>query len=114
MHIKKLLKKQNKKMPSSEEEAQALGHSEFWDERYKKAEGDKPTHEWFRAFSELEPFFDKYLFKERGEDGKKGKILHLGSGDSVGSHFFSSNGSLVSISYSENLVLIVKFLYFGF
>ena len=74
-------------MPSSEEEAQALGHSEFWDKRYKKAEGDKPTHEWFRAFGELEPFFKKHLFQGRGEEGKQGRILHLGSGDSVSSLF---------------------------
>lgn len=75
-------------MPSSEEEAQALGHSEFWDARYKNAEGDKPTHEWFRAFGELEPFFEKHLFQGRGEEGKKSRILHLGSGDSVGSFLF--------------------------
>jgi hypothetical protein len=68
---------------SSLEEAQALGHSEFWDQRYSKADGDKPTHEWFRAFDALEPFFEKYLFKARGTEGKDGKILHLGSGDSV-------------------------------
>lgn len=68
---------------SSSEEARALGHAKFWDERYMKADGDKPTHEWFRAFDALEPFFDQYLFKERGEEGKNGKILHLGSGDSV-------------------------------
>lgn len=68
---------------SSLEEAQALGHSEFWDERYAKADGDKPTHEWFRAFDALEPFFEKYLFKARGTEGKEESILHLGSGDSV-------------------------------
>lgn len=68
---------------SSEEEGKALGHSEFWDERYTKADGDKPTHEWFRTFDALEPFFGKYLFKERGDAGKTGKMLHLGSGDSV-------------------------------
>lgn len=76
-------------MVSSEEEAQALGHSEFWDARYQEAEGDKPTHEWFRAFSELEPFFDKHLFQGRGEGGKKDRILHLGSGDSVSSISFT-------------------------
>jgi hypothetical protein len=69
---------------SSSEEAQALGRSEFWDERYAKADSDKPTHEWFRGFSALEPFFDKHLFQARGNEGKSGRILHLGSGDSVG------------------------------
>jgi len=69
---------------SSSEEAQALGRSEFWDERYAKADSDKPTHEWFRGFPALEPFFDKHLFQARGDTGKSGRILHLGSGDSVG------------------------------
>lgn len=72
-------------MPSSSEEAQALGHAEFWDERYAKADSDKPTHEWFRAFDELEPFFKKHLFDKERDEGKNAKILHLGSGDSVGS-----------------------------
>jgi hypothetical protein len=67
----------------SSEEAQALGRSEFWNERYAKADGDKPTHEWFRAFDALEPFFEKYLFKARGDEGKSGRVMHLGSGDSV-------------------------------
>lgn len=75
-------------MPSSEQKAQALGFSDFWDDRYKKAEGDKPTHEWFRAFTELEPFFNKHLFEGRGEQGKKSRVLHLGSGDSVSYPFF--------------------------
>jgi hypothetical protein len=71
---------------SSSKEAQALGRSEFWDERYAaKADGDKPTHEWFRAFDALEPFFEKYLFSARGAKGKDQRVLHLGSGDSVGS-----------------------------
>jgi hypothetical protein len=67
----------------SSEEAQALGRSDFWDERYAKADGDKPTHEWFRAFDALEPFFEKYLFEARGDDGKSSRVMHLGSGDSV-------------------------------
>lgn len=76
---------------SSLEEAQALGHADFWDERYAKADGDKPTHEWFRAFDALEPFFKKYLFEERGVEGKRGRVLHLGSGDSVSMFFFVTN-----------------------
>jgi hypothetical protein len=74
----------------SSEEAQALGRSEFWDERYAKADSDKPTHEWFRAFDALEPFFEKYLFQARGDEGKSGKMLHLGSGDSVSYQFVFS------------------------
>lgn len=81
----------------SSKEAQALSHSEFWDERYAKADGDKPTHEWFRAFDALEPFFEKHLFSARGPEGKNQRVLHLGSGDSVCcSSAFSSGGSLTS------------------
>ncbi|KAL1793890.1 hypothetical protein ACET3X_007311 [Alternaria dauci] len=70
-------------MPSRADEEQALGHSEFWDERYAKADSDKPTHEWLRAFAELEPFFKKHLFDTKRDQGKNAKILHLGSGDST-------------------------------
>jgi len=66
----------------SAEEAQALGDAEFWDERYAKADGDKPTHEWFRAFDALEPFFTKHLFASKKAEAQP-RILHLGSGDSV-------------------------------
>jgi hypothetical protein len=67
----------------SSKELQALGRSEYWDDRYAKADGDQPTHEWFRAFDALEPFFEKHLFSARGDEGKGQKVLHLGSGDSV-------------------------------
>ncbi|KAI2617867.1 S-adenosyl-L-methionine-dependent methyltransferase [Hypoxylon sp. NC1633] len=65
----------------SSDENERLAHPEFWDQRYAQAEGDRPTHEWFRAFAELEPFFDQRLFKSRTPDSNP-KILHLGSGDS--------------------------------
>jgi hypothetical protein len=70
---------------SSSKEGQVFGQSEFWDERYAKAavEDEKPTHEWLRSFTALQPFFDKHLFHERGPDGRSERILHLGSGDSV-------------------------------
>ena len=64
------------------EEAQALCRAEFWDERYAKADGDKPTHEWLRAFGVLEQFFAKYLFATQKAEAQP-RILHLGSGDSV-------------------------------
>jgi hypothetical protein len=69
-------------MKSSGEE-QDLSHAGFWDERYAKADDNKPTHEWLRGFDALESFFDKHLFKARGDEGKSGKVMHLGSGDSV-------------------------------
>jgi hypothetical protein len=68
---------------TSAAEAAKLGHAEFWDERYAKAEdGSKPTHEWFRDFQSLEPFFAKHLFETRTIESNP-RILHLGSGDSV-------------------------------
>jgi hypothetical protein len=60
----------------------AQGHASFWNERYAKTEDDKPTHEWFRDFEELQPFFAKHLLETRKPESKP-KILHLGSGDSV-------------------------------
>jgi len=80
----------------SSKEAQALSRSEFWDDRYAKADGEKPTHEWFRAFDALEPFFEKHVFSAREAEGKGQRVLHLGSGDSVGSpSAFSSQGSWI-------------------
>jgi hypothetical protein len=76
-------------MPKTDEGA-ALGHASFWDERYAHASSDssaKPTHEWFRDFASLEPFFARHLFAKK-EPGARPRILHLGSGDSVGSSSF--------------------------
>lgn len=76
---------------TSEAEAAALGHANFWDERYAKADdGEKPTHEWFRDFASLEPFFSRHLFAVR-DPTTRPRIMHLGSGDSV---------SFFHISYS--------------
>ncbi|KAJ4346128.1 hypothetical protein N0V95_005681 [Ascochyta clinopodiicola] len=69
-------------MPKTDEGA-ALGHASFWDERYAKAgDSTEPTHEWFRDFASLEPFFDKHLFATRKAETHP-RILHLGSGDST-------------------------------
>ncbi|KAI0888519.1 S-adenosyl-L-methionine-dependent methyltransferase [Annulohypoxylon maeteangense] len=68
-------------MGSSDEENARLAHPEFWDQRYGQANGDRPTHEWFRTFGDLDSFFNIRLFKNRNPDSKP-KILHLGSGDS--------------------------------
>ncbi|KAF2626034.1 hypothetical protein BU25DRAFT_345099 [Macroventuria anomochaeta] len=69
-------------MPKTDEGA-ALGYASFWDERYSKAgDSTEPTHEWFRDFASLEPFFERHLFATRMPETKP-KILHLGSGDST-------------------------------
>jgi hypothetical protein len=66
------------------EEDQALGRPDYWDSRYSKSDGEAPTHEWFRSFADLEPFFQNNLLglqSFKAEDNPQ--ILHLGSGDSV-------------------------------
>jgi hypothetical protein len=92
-------------MPKTDEGA-ALGHASFWDERYAHASSDssaKPTHEWFRDFASLEPFFARHLFAQK-EPGARPRILHLGSGDSVGFLFFfffcRRAGNLLCFTYS--------------
>jgi hypothetical protein len=64
---------------------QVLSHASFWDERYSQLDGSSaPTHEWFRAFSDLEPFFKSNLFTVPGLTPPDDPlVLHLGSGDSV-------------------------------
>lgn len=59
----------------NEQELKALGHPEYWNNRYNEADG----HEWFRSFKELQPL----LVKELPEAGSNPKIIHLGCGDSV-------------------------------
>ncbi|KAI0116765.1 S-adenosyl-L-methionine-dependent methyltransferase [Daldinia grandis] len=68
-------------MGSSDEENERLAHPSFWDQRYAQTEGDRPTHEWFRNFAELEAFLDQKLFQTRSPNTNP-RILHLGSGDS--------------------------------
>jgi hypothetical protein len=60
---------------------------DFWDSRYINSNGDEPTHEWFGA-SSVQKLFQRNLFGTPGlrpEDNPR--ILHLGSGDSVGTFF---------------------------
>lgn len=70
--------------PTMAENDEALSHPEYWDERYSKSDGETPTHEWFRSFSDLGEFFQKVLFQSPGRKPEDNPlILHLGSGDSV-------------------------------
>ncbi|CAK7233981.1 hypothetical protein SCUCBS95973_008781 [Sporothrix curviconia] len=82
---------------------EVLSHAEFWDGRYAEAKPDAadavtandnnnnaapasaaPTHEWFRTYSDLEPFLQKVLFDRPGcRPADHPRILHLGCGDSV-------------------------------
>ncbi|PSK44223.1 Queuine tRNA-ribosyltransferase-like protein [Elsinoe australis] len=75
------------------EEDKALSQASYWDGRYRQSQGDVPTHEWFRAFNELEPFFQKNLFQAQGlQAGDNPQILHLGSGDSTVPSELASRG----------------------
>ncbi|PNY23945.1 Uncharacterized protein TCAP_06115 [Tolypocladium capitatum] len=67
---------------SPEEELKRLAHPDYWDERYAGSESEKPTHEWFRTYTDLLPFLEPKLFQWRGPETDP-RILHLGSGDST-------------------------------
>ncbi|KAJ4424081.1 hypothetical protein N0V82_001328 [Gnomoniopsis sp. IMI 355080] len=68
----------------TQEEDQALSRPEYWDARYVVGDGSKPTHEWFRTFAELEPFFKQNLLTAEGVKAEDDPlILHLGTGDSL-------------------------------
>ena len=69
-------------MSNSDEEAKALAHLDYWDERYSKSDSTGPTHESFRSYSDLKPFLTKHLFGPYAPH-QRPEILHLGAGDSV-------------------------------
>ena len=79
---------------------QELSHAKYWDERYSQSDGSVPTHEWFRSFSTLEPFFASNLIDSEGFTPQDEPfILHLGSGDSVCEVHFTSLGALMIYIY---------------
>jgi hypothetical protein len=104
-------------MSKSIDEGQLLGTPGFWDDRYKAASNTEqrdlqsPTHEWFRNFSALQPFFSKYLYSRSAEENPR--ILHLGCGDSVSSSylvflmlfFLKSQAIFCGITFSILLIL---------
>ena len=65
-----------------DEEGKALATPEYWDSRYAQSNGEDPTHEWFRSYTALEPFFKENLFTTKPAE-QSPKIVHLGTGDSV-------------------------------
>ncbi|KAL2129515.1 hypothetical protein VTI74DRAFT_7643 [Chaetomium olivicolor] len=72
----------NTTIPASEDEL--LSHAWYWDQRYSKSDGTTPSHEWFRSFSDLEPFLERNLLSTPGFTAQDNPvILHLGSGDSL-------------------------------
>jgi hypothetical protein len=65
-----------------DEEGKALATPEYWDSRYAQSNGEDPTHEWFRSYEALEPFFKENLFATKPPQSQP-RIVHLGTGDSV-------------------------------
>jgi len=65
-----------------DEEGKALATPEYWDSRYAQSNGEDPTHEWFRSYEALEPFFKENLFATKPAE-QAPRIVHLGTGDSV-------------------------------
>ncbi|CAI0655355.1 unnamed protein product, partial [Colletotrichum noveboracense] len=90
-------------------EAEALATPEFWNERYTKSDGSNPTHEWFRTFAALEPYFQKHLFTERSPETSP-RIMHLGSGDSKIPAELSSRGykNQLCLDFSQVVVDLMK------
>lgn len=67
-------------------EDQALSRADYWDGRYQESDGETAVHEWFRGFTQLEPFFQKNLISRPNFTPQDDPfIIHLGSGDSVSS-----------------------------
>ncbi|KAL2195637.1 S-adenosyl-L-methionine-dependent methyltransferase [Corynascus similis CBS 632.67] len=90
----------------------ALSHASYWDERYLQANGGPgPTHEWFRSFSDLEPFFESNLFTAPGLTPLDNPlVLHLGSGDSVIPAEFAARGykRQLCVDFSSAVVNLMK------
>jgi EEF1A lysine methyltransferase 4 len=64
------------------DEGLALSTQSFWDDRYATSNSDQPTHEWFRTFDSLQPFFVKQFYSVKPAE-ENPRVLHLGCGDSV-------------------------------
>lgn len=69
----------------ADEENEKLAHPSYWDSRYLDSDSTdpEPTHEWFRTYASLTPFFEKHLFTTIPPKHPQPHILHLGSGDST-------------------------------
>ncbi|SMR55339.1 unnamed protein product [Zymoseptoria tritici ST99CH_1E4] len=83
-----------------DEENAALATPEYWNSRYTSSSsssssnggsgsGSTPTHEWFRDYSSLKPFFRRHFFPHFRAENEP-RIVHLGSGDSTVPYDLSS------------------------
>jgi len=97
-------------MAGSEGKAEdALAYSEYWDSRYSKSDGNQPTHEWFKSYDDLEPFFSRHLFQHRNPL-QNPKILHLGAGDSTVPRHLLEKGyrNQLCVDFSPVVVELMK------
>ncbi|KAF2500169.1 S-adenosyl-L-methionine-dependent methyltransferase [Lophium mytilinum] len=69
-------------MATAKTKDEELALPSFWDQRYLNSDGEHPTHEWFKTFESLKPFFTKHLLAKKAPDTSP-CILHLGCGDST-------------------------------
>ncbi|KXS98176.1 hypothetical protein AC578_6401 [Pseudocercospora eumusae] len=93
----------------ADEEGKALATPEFWNTRYKNSNGSTPTHEWFRSFSALKPFFETHLLTPTPATTNP-RILHLGSGDSTIPFDLASLGykPQLCIDFSQIVIDLMK------
>ncbi|KAH8674001.1 hypothetical protein BX600DRAFT_433598 [Xylariales sp. PMI_506] len=93
----------------NDDEGEQLSHPDFWNERYANAEGDQPTHEWFRSYKDLEAFLEKHLFHSRTPETRP-RILHMGSGDSTIPQDLAAKGynNQLCIDFSEVVVSLMS------
>ena len=68
---------------SGTEPEQELAFPSYWDARYQDYDGDEPSHEWYKSFESLRQVFCKYVLTPKPPHTNP-RIIHLGSGDSVG------------------------------
>ncbi|PNS14796.1 Queuine tRNA-ribosyltransferase-like protein [Sphaceloma murrayae] len=92
-----------------EEEQEALATPEYWNGRYSQADGEKPTHEWFKTYDALKPFLTRHLFEPRRPEDNP-SILHLGSGDSTIPSDLASRGykRQTCVDFSDVVVALMS------
>ncbi|KAK0120044.1 hypothetical protein ONS95_011458 [Cadophora gregata] len=109
---------------SSEKELEELSKPEFWDNRYAEhitspdsnestAEQTIPSFEWFRDYSKLRAFFQKWLPIPGGAE----VILHLGCGNSTLTSDLYSEGykNQISVDFSQVVInaMMMKYAALG-
>ncbi|KAK0252093.1 hypothetical protein B0A54_07796 [Friedmanniomyces endolithicus] len=96
-------------MGSREAETEALATPEYWDERYLRSDGGRPTHEWFKSYDQLQPFLTNHLFNVRRPQDQP-TVLHLGAGDSDVPQCLLERGyrKQICVDFSSTVVNLMK------